>query len=223
MVDVRTGADVRVPLPALSNAQQYPVLLPEGDVLFAAAPDHPQVFANAYQFFRVPITGAPATPITPEIEDQPAVADLSPDGHTIAYLSNSQVWVVPVGGGDPRVVAAGPAGWFEGAVRWSPDGTHLAVNWQAPPPMTNGAFIPRYVGQIVGLDGSRVALPIAPSDASAAATWSPDSRYVAYDVKRAKVGRDGFGTRIVVVSAAGKIVHTAFPRSADSPLWLARP
>jgi Tol biopolymer transport system component len=218
VIDVRTGATARVPLPSLSNEHTFHLFLPNGDVLYAGRPDPIHVLANPYQFFRVPLSGAPATPITAEFEQNPEPADVAPDGQAVAFLADSKVWVVPVGG-EPHAIADGPTGLEPGAIKWSPDGTRLAVRWNVRPPV--GRFVtPRSHSELVGLDGSRTPLSVDLGPYADRFTWSPDSRYVAYDGKARKPSKSGYDTNVVVVSTTGRVYRVGFPHSADAPQWV---
>jgi len=228
VVDVRTGADARVPFPPLANRTTYPLFLPKGDILFSALPE-PQTgyFGNPLQLFRLPLNGTPATAVSPEFEHQPVAADISPDGRSIAFVSSSHrsqspVWVVPIGGGDPQVIAQGPGEFNGGAIRWSPDGTRLAIRWDAPPPKTSTPFTPRSRGELVGLDGARTPLPLPPTADTDRFAWSPDSRYVMYATPVTRPGPSGHGSRLVAVTTTGRLRHIDLPRSDDSPQWLPR-
>ncbi len=62
----------------------------------------------------------------------PSDPQISPDGETVAFVistreddsSKTNVWTIPVGGGEPRQLTAGPGS--DTAPRWSPDGRTLA-------------------------------------------------------------------------------------------------
>ncbi|MFM2077095.1 MAG: hypothetical protein RJA49_985, partial [Actinomycetota bacterium] len=64
--------------------------------------------------------------------ERPRQCEMSPDGHTIAFMldrDTSDVWTVPVVGGVPTRVTTGrpiAAFWEDGNVVWSPDGERLA-------------------------------------------------------------------------------------------------
>ena len=64
--------------------------------------------------------------------ERPRQIELSPDGSTLAFMldrNTSDVWTIPVGGGQPKRVTTGrplAASWSDGNAVWSPDGTRLA-------------------------------------------------------------------------------------------------
>ncbi len=57
------------------------------------------------------------------VDTLPAPGRVSPDGRRIATISNRQVAIVDVGGGNPTVLAEGPA--TKGFPVWSPDGERV--------------------------------------------------------------------------------------------------
>ena len=66
------------------------------------------------QSSRNPIAGLPSF----------AEPGISPDGTTIAFVSGGDIWEVPAGGGDARLLVSHPA--TESRPLFSPDGTRLA-------------------------------------------------------------------------------------------------
>ncbi|WP_030227791.1 S9 family peptidase [Actinoalloteichus caeruleus] len=90
---------------------------------------------------RLPLDGGPLTPWTESERDQ--AASISPDGRWIAFLRSGdpstrgwekapQLYVMPVGGGEPRRLTQAPLG--AGAPVWSPDSTRLAFTARVPEP-----------------------------------------------------------------------------------------
>lgn len=49
----------------------------------------------------------------------------SPDGHWIAYTHNSQIWIIPPSGGQPRSIT--PFSTAAGSPRWMPDSKYLLL------------------------------------------------------------------------------------------------
>ena len=89
---------------------------------------------NARRFLRVPATGGPAVAITePDapLLDKPPGYGWSADGKSIVYrqgrADESQVWVVPVNGGEP-VHIAGLDGYEAGRFRFGPGGKTLVFS-----------------------------------------------------------------------------------------------
>ena len=109
---------------------------------------------------------------------------ISPDGSTVAFAlsvpseqenrSISRIWVVPVTGGAPRALSAGPGS--DMAPRWSPDGKSVAF-------ISTRGGTPQ-VWQIVLAGGDATQLTSIASGVNDF-LWSPDGRalYLTSDVK----------------------------------------
>ena len=108
------------------------------------------------------------------------VADpqVSPDGKLVAYVlteldratdkSNSDIYVVPVGGGDPRRLTTSPGA--DNHPRWSPDGRTLAFN------STRSGSMQVW---LLPLDGGEARqLTRLPIDANGP-VWAPDGKTIA--------------------------------------------
>jgi len=112
----------------------------------------------------------------------------SPDGQTIAFHADGDVWVVPRSG-SPAVKLTEYEG-FDGAPEWSPDGSEIAYN-----SIRNGQeelwIVPARGGEARRLtDGGTFA---------SAGSWSPDGRQLAF----ISIGATGTGIR-VIPSAGGE-------------------
>lgn len=85
---------------------------------------------NGYRshLYLAPVSGAAAPRQMTDGAIRDAQPAWSPDGRQIGFLSNRsgsrQVWLLPVGGGEPVAVTAAPAGVSDFA--WSPDGSRIA-------------------------------------------------------------------------------------------------
>ncbi len=99
---------------------------------------------------------------------------VSPDGGSILFRSARSgwinYWVAPIGGGEPRALAAEPADQSD--ARWSPDG-----KWVAFVSNRNGTLDLRVVAS--GGGAARVVVPV-PVGVAGNPAWSPDSRRLAY-------------------------------------------
>jgi dipeptidyl aminopeptidase/acylaminoacyl peptidase len=145
-------------------------------------PDHPPLSAQSKQpitfdrFLALQISGDPR---------------LSPDGATVAFTVTvpslddnkniSRIWVVPIGGGPPRVLSAGPGSDL--APRWAPDGKSLAFisTRGAGPQVWRVALAGGEATQLTNLDGGVNDF-----------LWAPDGKavYVTSDVKWPASGQE---------------------------------
>jgi dipeptidyl aminopeptidase/acylaminoacyl peptidase len=105
-----------------------------------------------------------------------ADAQISPDGSKVVYLFGSRLWVVPVGGGDPKRLTTGEAN--ESTARWSPDGKWVA--FYSNRENRDGLWV-------VSADGGapKLAAVVYRSNfyltkSGESFTWSPDSKQLAF-------------------------------------------
>src|SRR5208283_1651100 len=106
-------------------------------------------------------------------------ATWSPDGKTIAFISNmsgrNNLWVVPADGGFPTQLTVSDQRQTSPA--WSPDGKWIAYQSDYDGDEQWDIFLvsPK-TGKVVNLTQTREIAEQSP-------TWSPDGRYLAYEVK----------------------------------------
>jgi len=92
---------------------------------------------------------------------------ISPDAHTIAFVSGGDIWTVPVNGGDARILVANSA--TEDRPLYSPDGKYLAFTSSRT---GNGDV---YVVTLATGDAKQLTFDDAGEHVEA---WSPDSQWV---------------------------------------------
>jgi Tol biopolymer transport system component len=141
--------------------------------------------ASAALALSTPALAAPATAPNPiftgsdlfdlEVASNPQI---SPDGHTIAYVrrsndimtdkARSTIWLIDVASGAQRPLLAG-SGSYSSPV-WSPDGSRLAYV------AADGGAPQLFVRWMASGESARITgLPDSPSSL----TWSPDGRRIA--------------------------------------------
>ncbi|MGP3534296.1 serine hydrolase [Microbacterium sp. RD1] len=159
----------------------------------------------------------------------------SPDGETLAFLRDGQLWTLPVSGGEARQRTHLPLG--AGPAVWSPDGTSIVFSAPVDPSapagesaddraardtaplvtdgidyMVDGAWLVRDVhAQLHLLDlATGAVVQITDGDADAVSpAFSPDGETIAYSTKPTGVDDLTFHSAVHVVSATD---HAAAPR-----------
>ena len=113
---------------------------------------------------------------------------MSPDGRLVAYVVESlngekdayqtDVWLVPVAGGEARALASSPVG--DDAPRWSPDGRFVAFLSERPRPGAKADDDAKRQVWLIRPDGGE-AVPLTDAPASVSAFgWAPDGKTVAF-------------------------------------------
>ena len=172
----------------------------------------------------------------------------SPDGSRIAFVrtrdEESQVWILPVAGGEPRPLTDLPPGKIK-ALEWSPDGVLLAIVFHKDPapelrkekkqPVARHITRLRYreegVGffdperdhvHVVGVDDGRIVQLTRGEWDDSAPAWSPDGRSIAFVSNRhpdADYRLDDLDLW-VVPSGGGEPRKIPTPRGpVDAPAW----
>jgi len=145
--------------------------------------------------------------------DAPA---LSPDGTTLAYLSEAGptplVWTSHVDGTNAQRFAPAAAGWT-GAIEthpaWSPTGDRIAyVSTRSGNPAI-------YVGASDGSGGSATLLTGSSTGASVEPAWSPDGSQIVFTSNR-----DGPTDLYVVTVATGAVARLTNVGNTGQPTWL---
>jgi TolB protein len=137
------------------------------------------IFDQAGRIMTVPVDGGTPQPINiGQATGCNGSHGLSPDGKWLAISCNmpnapgSRVYIVPLGGGDPRMVTQSPSSYFHS---WSPDGKTIAF---ARPHPGGGDFwsIP-----VDGGPETRLTTSIGISDDP---DYSPDGQYIYFNSDR---------------------------------------
>jgi dipeptidyl aminopeptidase/acylaminoacyl peptidase len=111
-------------------------------------------------------------------------ATWSPDGKSIAYISNmsgrNNIWIVPADGGFPTQLTVSDQ--RQSSPAWSPDGKWVAYQSDYDGDEQWDIFLvsPK-TGKVVNLTQTREIAEMNP-------TWSPDGRFLAYEVKQKTSG-----------------------------------
>lgn len=132
--------------------------------------------------------------VVPFVKGRSAIAGLSPDFSQVAWLKqvdpntrqDAEVWVTPVSGGPGIRIApkSDIPGESYSDPLWSPDGRHVAFGAMTSVDSPGGSNSGSYRSSIYVADvgGSRVRrLSARPGWDTIQLSWSPDSRYLAYD------------------------------------------
>ncbi len=137
--------------------------------------------------FVMPAAGGPARDLTPGEASVPPYLggareyDFSPDGQELAFArnldpdeelsTNSDVWVVPVSGGEPKKITSNPA--WDGSPQYSPDG-----RWIAYRAMARAGFEADRTGLVLYDRATDTHIELTPNFPHQVAefVWAPDSR-----------------------------------------------
>jgi len=138
--------------------------------------------------------------------------DESPDGRTLAYLSNEggpeSLWLTPRAGGPPRLLVRHGANTIMGNPDWSPDGARITFssNWRV------GHQI--YVVEAASGESRRIS-PLHRGGCEP--RFSPDGRRVVY-VDRGHLGETSLLTEVDLQSGARRTL-VEWPALNYDPAW----
>jgi dipeptidyl aminopeptidase/acylaminoacyl peptidase len=164
----------------------------------------------------VPVGGGPAKDLTPGPADVPTFSlggpddyVISPDGSEVAYIANldpvqatstnTDIFVVPITGGEAKRITSGPGG--ERSPLYSPDGKYLAFRSQARAGYESDRWRLMSLERTTGLT---TALNEGLDRSVSSMAWSPDSSRIFFVVDdRGRnsiqfVAAKGGGTRVAV-------------------------
>jgi len=137
------------------------------------------IFDQGGQIMTVPASGGAPMPIETGIAVHcNGSHGVSPDGKSLAISCNakgsagSQVYIVPLGGGTPRLVTENPQSYFHG---WSPDGKTIAFTRPHP----GGGDI--FTIPVEGGKETRLTTTVGISDDP---DYSPDGKYIYFNSDR---------------------------------------
>ncbi len=139
----------------------------------------------------------------PSNEDYPSWL---PDGNTVAFLSSRRghltLWATAVQGGQEKLLA--DAGTGIDAARVSPDGNWIAYNSRSGGTTTN-----IWVARMDGTDARPLTKDL---ELAGFPSWSPDSQYVAFEVKRGQHNHVA-----IVPRQGGPMKQLTFEETLDWP------
>jgi len=173
--------------------------------------------------FVVPASGGQPKDATPGDYDAPPFSlggptgyDLSPDGRELCFArntdkveatsTNSDLWIVPVAGGEARRITPNPA--YDGSPIYSPDGKTIAYRAQRRP----GFEADKFEIMIYDRSQGRSRPLIEDLDRSAdELVWTPDSRFIYFTCSD-----EGYSSIYRVSAAGGKAERVVAKSSNDS-------
>jgi len=130
--------------------------LPDGSGLLVYTVEGPTIEDGL--LYLVPLTDGPAAPVAPEVVKN-YLAEWSPDGTRLAYVSHGDLHVFDRASGESRRITSG-AGYRFGRPKWSADGSEVALR-----------------GDLIDLGTGHVVASLVPPELTSASDLSPDGRY----------------------------------------------
>jgi Tol biopolymer transport system component len=182
------------------------------------------------ELFRIELTGEGMRPLTTGWPDTDP--DWSPDGRAIAFIRgeglssftdmNDDLFVLQLDTGQVRRLTTTPAGTFEGAPAWSPDGSRIAFARTTRSSQFDGTASLH----VIDRDGSheeRLLDYELFADAPYSLSWSPDGRSLAFETS-AELGCTSISVLDLDTRSLRAVTSCARPRDATvAPTWQPAP
>lgn len=214
-----------------------PQLSPDGvSVVFVVTELDEETKEYRRQLWRIPTEGGEARQLT---HDKPGKGEprWSPDGRQIAFVARrgegeeNQIWLLPADGGEARPLTQ--AGGGVQGIEWSPDGSQLLFLSREAPGEEEKRL--REQGGIRVVDrrprmwqvwtvevaSDRCRQVTADRSSKAAARWSPDGRWIAFEQRHDPTANQVFRSSLWVIRASGKGRRrlTADSACETAPRW----
>jgi DNA-binding SARP family transcriptional activator len=168
---------------------------PDGaQIVIDAAVGHPDSADGYHRLYIIAADGPSISQLTAQ-DASDAEPAWSPDGESIAFNREGELWVIRPDGSGARRLLGGATDPIVGDLAWSPDGRRIAFVGLA----TTVAHDPEAVW-VVECDGTapEAVYPLPPGLKSAEVMWSHDGSAIL-----CQHGRDGEERRLVLVDAGG--------------------
>ena len=164
-----------------------------------------------------PALGGTPRVVVRDAQDRPVVsAAWSPDGKSTAYVVANSLYVKPLAGGDPRLLANATQMF---GVSWSPDGSHIAyavgdARFSTGNMMQFGNLAPSEI-RVVAVQTGREEVVTDGASLNVSPVWMPDSRTILF-VSDRDGPRDIYSARFGSASSRKKPVRITTGLNAHS-------
>ena len=115
--DLARGVPMRLTFE--KGVDALPVWSPDGETIYYSSAQD-----DRHGLYRRPADGSGKPEQVLKREKAVWMNSISPDDKVLAFSENEDIWLLPLGGGEPKPFQAGPA--IEGNARFSPDGRWIA-------------------------------------------------------------------------------------------------